>query len=349
MKIQKTYFGDYQESKIDLFALENDNGMVVKIMNYGATITSISIPSTDSSERTELVCGFENLDAYFSKEYINNSPYFGSTVGRYCSQIKNAKFSLDGKEYQLSTNCVDNNLHGGKIGFDKKVWQAKSINSDNAVGVEMTVESADMEEGFPGNVEASVTFQLTNKNEIIISYKATTDKITPLSLTNHTYFNLSGFEKDITNHKVSVLTGKRLETDATGAATGLVLNLDNAEDDLRGGKTVSDVHKAMGNGFEHFYVFEDAKFELQKVAEIVEPKSGRKLEVETTEPCMLFYTGMHTSDELKRETGDQFGKYRGFCFETHRYQNGPNIQGSPKTFTKPDEIFESQTIFRLTF
>lgn len=349
MKIQKTYFGEHQESKIDLFALENDNGVIVKIMNYGATITSITVPDKTGSERTELVCGFENLDAYFSKEYINNSPYFGCTVGRYCSQIKDAKFSLDGSEYQLATNCGDNNLHGGNIGFDKKVWQAKPIKTGDAVGVEMTVESPDMEEGFPGNVVATVTFQLTNKNEITISYKATTDKVTPLSLTNHTYFNLSGFEKDITKHKVSVLTGKRLEADETGAATGIVLNLDNAVDDLRGGKIVADVHKAMGTGFEHFYTFEHAKFELQKVAEIVEPKSGRKLEVETTEPCMLFYTGMYTSDELKRETGDQFGKFRGFCFETHRYQNGPNIQDSPKTFTKPDEVFESQTIFRLTF
>ncbi|MRT92025.1 aldose epimerase family protein [Ancylomarina sp. 16SWW S1-10-2] len=349
MKTQKSHFGDYQESKIDLFALENDNGMLVKIMNYGATITSITVPGSNGSERTELVCGFESFDSYFAKEYVINSPYFGSTVGRYCSQIKKAKFSLEGKEYQLATNAGENNLHGGNVGFDKKVWQAKSINSDNAVGVEMSLESPDMEEGFPGNVVASVTFQLTNKNEIIISYKATTDKITPLSLTNHTYFNLSGFKNDITNHKVSVLTGKRLETDETGAATGLVLNLDHAEDDLRGGKIVSEVQKAMGKGFEHFFIFEDAKFELQKVAEIIEPKSGRKLEVETTEPCMLFYTGTYTSDELKRETGDQFGKYRGFCCETHRYQNGPNIQGSPKTFTKPNETFESQTIYRLTF
>ncbi|PKQ63152.1 galactose mutarotase [Labilibaculum filiforme] len=349
MKIQKSHFGDYQESKIDLFALENDNGMIVKIMNYGACITSVSIPVANSSERTDLVCGFENFDSYFSKEYVNNSPYFGCTVGRYCSQIKNAKFNLEGKEYQLAKNAGENNLHGGKLGFDKKVWQAKSINSDNTVGVEMTVKSPDMEEGFPGNVVAAVTFQLTNKNEIIISYKATTDKLTPLSLTNHTYFNLSGFQKDITGHKVSVLTGKRLELDETGAATGLVLNLDNAVDDLRAGKTVADVHKAMGTGFEHFFIFDDAKFKLQKVAEVVEPESGRKLEVETTEPCMLFYTGMYTSNELKRETGNQFGKYRGFCCETHRYQNGPNIPNSPKTFTKPNEIFESQTIFRLTF
>lgn len=349
MKNQKSHFGTYQGEQIELFQLENDNGMIVKIMNYGATITSISIPSDDKSKRTELACGFDNFEAYFAKEYQENSPYFGCTVGRYCSQIKDAKFAIDGKEYQLAKNCGENNLHGGTVGFDKKVWQAESINTTDAVAVQLKLKSADMEEGFPGNVVATVRFTLTNKNEIRINYSATTDKTTPLSLTNHTYFNLSGFKSDITKHKVSVLTGKRLETDETGAATGLILDLDEAADDLRKGEIVADVHKAMETGFEHFFVFEDEKFELQKVAEVVDPESGRKLEVETTEPCMLFYTGMYTSDELKRENGDQFGKYRGFCCETHRYQNGPNIVGSPKTLTKAGELFESQTVFRLAF
>ena len=349
MKNEKSRFGEYQGEAIELFHLENDNGMIVKIMNYGATITSISIPSVNNSKRIELACGFDNFNAYFAKEYKGNSPYFGCTVGRYCSQIKDAKFAIDGKEYQLAKNCGENNLHGGTVGFDKKVWQAESTNTDNSVAVQLKLKSADLEEGFPGNVASTVTFMLTNDNEIQITYQATTDKKTPLSLTNHSYFNLSGFKNDITNHKVSVLTGKRLETDQTGAATGVILDLDNAVDDLREGKIVDDVHKAMDTGFEHFFVFEDAKFELQKVAEVVDPESGRKLEVETTEPCMLFYTGMYTSDELKRENGDQFGKYRGFCCETHRYQNGPNIEGSPKTMTRPNELFESKTVFRLTF
>ena len=204
-----------------------------------------------------------------------------------------------------------------------------------------------MEEGFPGNVEASVMIALNNNNEIIMDYRATSDKPTPLSLTNHTYFNLSGFNSDITGHDVSVFSGRRLELDDSGAATGKIINVEDAADDLRGSKNIGYVHNALGTGFEHFYVLKDNCTGLYRAAEITDPSSGRKLEVETTEPCMLFYTGKYTSDELKRETGDRYGKHRGFCCETHRFPNGPNIPDSPGTFTNPGELFESRTIFRL--
>ncbi len=348
MKTKKTVFGSFQDKDISLFELHNDKGMLVKIMNYGATITSISIPGKEGN-RVELACGFDSFESYFSEEYISNAPYFGCTVGRYSSQIKNSSFKLDGIEYMLDKNCGENNLHGGKVGFDKKIWEAEEYINDNSVGLHMTLLSKDMEEGFPGNVEVKVRFSLNNNNEICIDYKAITDKATPLSLTNHTYFNLSGFKTDITEHQARIHTNKRLGLDETGAATGVIVLTQDTADDMRAGKSISDAHRAIGAGFEHFYVFDNPGFNVQKVAEVEDPKSNRKLEVSSSEPCMLFYTGKYTSDLLIRENGDKFGKYRGFCCETHRYPNGPNIPNSPKSITYPGLDYTSKTIFKISW
>lgn len=343
MNLEKTKFGVFEGESIDLFTFSNDNGMIVKITNYGATITDILLPGGKS-----IACGFDSLDGYFAEEYKDNAPYFGSTVGRYCSQIKDSSFSMDGKEYQLARNCGENNLHGGASGFDKKIWNAEKIEQGDVVGVKMSLLSKDMEEGFPGDVQVSVTFLLTNDNEIKIDYLGVPTQKTPLSMTNHTYFNLSGFKEDILGHKVTVLSDMKQEADDTGAATGQTIDVSGTPDDLRNGKLIGDVQEARGCGFENFYLTE-TNFDLKKVAQMEHAASGTKLEVSTTEPCMLFYTGIYTSDKLKRESGDQYGPFRGFCFETHRYQNGPNIQGSPKTFTDAGENFSSSTIFKLTF
>ncbi|UMB61753.1 galactose mutarotase [Lutibacter sp. A80] len=342
MSINKSKFGSYQNEKIYLFSLKNKNGIECKITNYGATITSIIVPNS-KGEIENIACGFDALESYFGKDYIENSPYFGSTIGRYCSQIKNAKFSLNGKEFQLNTNCGDNNLHGGSIGFDKRIWKVEIVSNNN---LKMSLVSKDLEEGFPGNVEVSVLFSLTDENELSIEYTATPDQDTPLSLTNHTYFNLDAFSDTVENHLVQVHTSKKQEIDETGAGTGKILSIEGKADDLREGKKIGTVHKAMGDGFEHFYVFENTNFDLIEVAKISSEKSGRSLTVSSTEPCMLLYTGKYTSDNLKRENGEQYGKYRGFCCETHRYQNGPNIPNSPKSITKAGEEFKSSTIFK---
>ena len=341
MQIETSDFGIYNDIKIKEYTLKNKNGVEVKITNYGATITTIKVPDSKGNIQN-IACGFDTLDGYFGKEYVENSPYFGGTIGRYCSQIKDSKFTLNGKEHQLAKNCGENNLHGGVVGFDKKIWQAETL--DNAV--KMSLYSKDLEEGFPGNVEASVTFTLTSYNELRIDYSATPDQDTPLSLTNHTYFNLNAFSSTIENHNAKVNTSKRHEMDETGAATGKIVNINGEVDDLTKGKIIGDVHAAMGDGFEHFYVFDNADFKLQEVAQITSYESGRTLTVSSTEPCMLLYTGKYTSDAIKRENGERYGKYRGFCCETHRYQNGPNIENSPKSITKAGEEFKSTTIFK---
>ncbi|WP_152285431.1 aldose epimerase family protein [Flavicella marina] len=340
MSIQIVKFGEYEGKTINQYILSNSNGIEVSIMNYGATITSLKVPNSNGNIEN-IACGFDTLEGYFDKTYLENSPYFGGTIGRYCSQIKDATFTLNNRNYTLAKNCGDNNLHGGNQGFDKRVWQAKEIKN----GVEMTLLSKDLEEGFPGNVYVKVSFTLSDSNELKIGYSATTDQDTPLSLTNHTYFNLDAFSSNIENHKITIHSHLKQVMDQSGAGTGEITDVVNKVDDLTNGKIINEAHIAMGDGFEHFYIFED-DFKLKELANIQSDKSGRKLTVFSNEPCMLFYTGKYTSDEIKRENGEQYGKYRGFCFETHRYQNGPNLENSPKSITKAGEEFSSTTVFK---
>lgn len=348
MKIEIIEFGEYKGVKILLFKLTNDNGIVVKLMNYGATISSITIPEKNG-QVASIVSGFDKFEDYFSEEYIANAPYFGCTVGRYCSQIKDASFSLEGKTYKLANNCGKNNLHGGNNGFDKIVWMTLPYESPDSVGINFSTLSNDMEEGFPGNITANVLIRLTNDNEIIFDYSATTDKTTPISLTNHSYFNLSGFKQNVETHRVQIFSNQLQEMDDTGAGTGQILNVSNSINDLQIGAIIGSIHKALGQGFEHFYIFENQDSKLQKMALITEPETNRKLEVFSTEPCMLFYTGKYTSDNLQRNKDEKYGKYSGICCETHRWQNGPNILDSPNTLTYPDKPFKSTTVFKLTF
>ncbi len=343
MKIAQTHFGMLEGNEVRLYTLENNNGIRVKISNYGATITSIVVPGKERGPE-DIVCGFNTFENYFSKEYQDNAPYFGGTIGRYCSQIKDSKFSLNGIEFQLAQNCGTNNLHGGTVGFDKKIWEVKPF-KQNTSQLEMKLRSGHLEEGFPGNVYINVTFSLDDENQLLIDYKALTDHNTPFSMTNHTYFNLSGFTETVEGHTIQINSDRKQIWDSSGAATGENISITSLPDDLRNPKMLGEVHEALGDGFEHYYIFKDKGFALEKVAEIKDHKSGRSLEVSTTEPGMLFYTGKYTSNDLRRESGQQYGKYRGFCCETHRYPNGPNLPDSPKSILKKGESFDSTTIF----
>ena len=345
MELKKTLFGSIGETEIDLFTLTNDKGVSVSITNFGATITSIKVPDKNG-QIEEICCGFDALKGYFTAEYLNNAPYFGGTIGRYCSQIKNAKFKLNGRVYNLSKNVGENNLHGGNIGFDKRIWEVATPEDALDSSLKMQLFSADMEEGFPGNLRVSVTFTLNNDNELIIRYEASTDADTPFAITNHTYFNLSGFKNTVEQHRVMIDSAKKQLWDASGAATGENIELHGGADDLRAPKIIGEVQEKLGDGFEHYFLFDAKGFELAKVAEICDPQSSRTLEIFTTEPGMLFYTGKYTSDELSRESGQKYGKYRGFCCETHRYPNGPNLADAPRSILKKEELFESSTIFK---
>lgn len=345
--VKQKKIGSYQDQDIMQYTLHNSQGMEVKIINYGATITAINTPDLNGGLKN-IVCGFDTLEGYFQEAYIQNAPYFGCTVGRYASRIKDGRFSIDGQDYTLAVNNGSNHLHGGLIGFDKKVWNAEVIESDGTAKLQMSLQSPHMEEGYPGNLTIKVSFSLNEENEISIEYEGTTDQSTPLSMTNHTYFNLSGFDQTIEQHKAVINSSKILVPDATNVPVGVIEDVTGTVADLQSGRILGDCFKDMQTGFEHYYLFDKSLESLEKVAEFTDTNSNRKVEILTTEPGALFYTGYFTSDDLKRESGDQYGRYRGLCFETSRYPNGPNLTDSPNSITHPDELYKSQTIFKIS-
>ncbi|PWJ58028.1 aldose 1-epimerase [Dyadobacter jejuensis] len=347
MKVSSSSFGEVDGQTISIFKLQNDQGMVVSITNYGATITSLVVPDA-TGQLADVVCGFDKLEDYFSEDYLNNAPYFGCTVGRYAGRIKDGEYTINGQVYKGCQNNGSNHLHGGKLGFDKKVWEPKLV--DSGTGVEMRLSSPAGEEGYPGEVDITVTFTLTQDNQLKIRYQGTTDRETPLSLTNHSYFNLSGFEADITGHVAQVDSEYYLLPDATNVPVGERASVEGTPADLRNGVALGTCFVDMPTGFEHYYVFRHRLGVLSPVARFADPISGRTLEVSTTEPGMLFYTGYYTADSLKRnEGGPQFGRFKAFCCETSRYPNGPNIADAPGSTTKPAEVYSSETIFRFSW
>ncbi|MEM9834521.1 MAG: galactose mutarotase, partial [Bacteroidota bacterium] len=233
------------------------------------------------------------------------------------------------------------------VGFDKQVWSAETVDSDEGIGVKMSLVSPDGDEGYPGEVAVTVTFLLNNSNELAIHYFAEANQTTPLSLTNHTYFNLTGFQDTIENHQVQIQADTFLQPDETNVPVGGIASVADTPADLRSEQRLGDALSQLKTGFEHFYCFNPSD-SIQTVAKFSDPASKIGLEVATTEPGILFYTGYFTSDELQRENGDQYGRFRGFCCETSRYPNGPNLVDSPGSLTSPGTPYHSATVFKLT-
>lgn len=344
MGISKAPFGTVDGVDVDLYTLQNANGMAVKITNYGGTITSLVVPDGQGGS-ADIVCGFDSLESYFSEAYKNNSPYFGCTVGRYAARIKDAAFRVDGVEYPVAANDGTNHIHGGIKGFDKCVWEAE-IEGDC---LRLSLTSPDGDEGYPGRVDATVVFSLTEANELTLDYSAVTDKATPLSLTNHTYFNLNGFRKNILDTEAMIVSDKLLTVDETNVQLGEEFPVAGTVWDYNKPKPFRAVFEEQPMGFETYYIFSKPVGAFGKVAEFADASSGRRLEVLTSEPSMLMYTGCYTSDELARESGAQFGQFRAFCCETSRYPNGPNIAGSPNSITHPGETYSQKTVFKFSW
>jgi aldose 1-epimerase len=341
MSISSKPFGSVDGKPVGLYTLENANGVVAKITNYGGIVTSLVVPDS-AGNKADIVCGFDTLEGYFADAYKANSPYFGCLVGRYAARVKDGAFTVDGVDYKVATNDGPNHLHGGIKGFDKCVWGAE-VDGDS---LKLTLSSPDGDEGYPGNLEVVATYTLTDDNELCIDYSATTDKATPLSLTNHTYFNLSGFQDKILGHMAQIASDKFLLPDETNVQVGDEFEVAGSVWDYNKAKPIGDVFGEKPMGFETYYVFSKPVGEFAKVAEFVDPASGRKLEVTTSEPGMLMYSGFYTSDELKRESGAQFGQFRAFCCETSRYPNGPNIAGAPDSILAAGDTYTQKTVFK---
>lgn len=332
---------------VELYTLRNAKGTEVTIANYGARIVSIKVPDK-SGKFDDIVLGFDDLPGYTGPA----DPYFGATIGRYANRIAGGRFMLDGNTYTLAKNNGPNSLHGGVAGFDKKVWTATARNDRDVL---MTLVSPNGDEGFPGNLFASVTFALTDGNELQIRYSATTDKDTVVNLTNHSYFNLAGQgQGDVLGHIVTIDADRFTPVDAGLIPTGELKTVDGTPFDFRKPAAIGaridspDPQLKLAGGYDHNYVLNKKSSGLQLAARVVEPKSGRVLEVLTTEPGMQFYTGNNLGGPITGAGGKVYQRRSAFCMETEHFPDSPNHPAFPSTTLKPGETFRSETVYRFS-
>ena len=328
---------------IELLTLTNSKGMQAQIMTYGATVVSLTAPDK-SGKYADVVQGMENLEGYLA-----GVPYFGAIVGRYGNRIGHAQFQLDGKTYNLPKNDGDNTLHGGVVGFDKKVWTAKTGDGN----VEFTVVSDDGDQGFPGKLTAHVTYTLTDNDELKIEYVATTDKPTVVNLTNHTYFNLAGQgEGNILDHQVTLLADRFTPVDAGLIPTGELKPVAGTPFDFTKATAIGarinqqDEQLTYGKGYDHNWVLNGSG--MKKAAEVYEPKSGRVMEVMTEEPGLQFYTGNFLDGKIKGKGGRVYGHRAAFCMETQHFPDSPNKPAFPTTELKPGQTYKTSTVYKFS-
>ncbi|NLX25464.1 MAG: galactose mutarotase [Lentisphaerae bacterium] len=345
---QETAVSDFDS--IQQFTLKNKNGMIVKITNYGATITSIIVPDRDGN-MADVALGYDSVEGYvnaIAREYL------GAVVGRYGNRIAEGKFSIDGEEYELATNNGENHLHGGYMGFDKVVWTAEVV----ADGVKFSYLAKDGEEGYPGNLNLSVTYTLTDDNEIKMHYEATTDKPTIVNVTNHTYFNLAGEGSDsILDHVLQINGSKTTPVDAGLIPTGEFADVTGTPFDFRQPKVIGkdidadDQQIEYGPGYDHNWVLDRQGDGMQLAATLSEPKSGRVMEVFTEEPCIQFYSGNFLAGNLTGKSGKVYKERSALCLETQHAPDSINHEGEagwPSVILRPGEKYDTTTIYKFS-
>ncbi|MFM7118170.1 MAG: aldose epimerase family protein [Planctomycetota bacterium] len=328
-------------AEVTLYTCRNAGGSTMKLIDYGATVVALEVPDRQGKLGNVLltcpdIAGFEACTMYFN-----------CSVGRYCNRIAKGKFSLDGKEYTLATNNAPNHLHGGTKGFDKVMWKAEPFEATGAAGVTFKYESKDGEEGYPGNVSAKVTYTLTDKNEFIIEFRATTDKATPVNLTNHNYWNLAG-SGTIREHELKLNSGRYLPVDATAIPTGEMTAVSGTPFDFSDftaiGKRLNDVG-GTPIGYDHCYVVDGEAGRLRPAATVRDPQSGRKMEIHTTEPGIQFYSGNFLDGT---DISGNYAQYSGFCLETQHFPDSPNRPEWPNTILKPGEQYFHKTVHKFS-
>jgi aldose 1-epimerase len=334
---------------IDLYTFRNGKGVEASITNFGGRIVKLLVPDRNG-ESADVALGFDGLDGYLEK-----NPYFGALVGRYANRIAGAQFTLDGKTYHLAANDGSNSLHGGTKGFDKVVWRSSEISFDGEPALQLEYLSADGEDGYPGNLQARVVYRLTEANELRLDYFASTDKKTVLNLTNHCYFDLSGQgEGNVLDHVVTINADKFTPVDHNLIPTGELRSVEGTPFDFRRparvGERIDEKNEQLklGIGYDHNFVLNREGGGLTQAARAVEPKSGRVLEVLTTQPGVQFYTGNHLTGSVIGKGGVAYGFRTGFCLETQYFPNSPNQPSFPSTELAPGEEFRSSTVFRFT-
>jgi len=345
LAVTSSAFGTTPEGvPVDLLTLKNANGVEVRIITYGATIVSIRVPDRNG-RFDDVVTGFDSLDGY-----ITRPRFFGAIAGRYANRIANARFTLDGKTYELAANNGKNHLHGGRRGFDKVVWKAAPFERNGSPGVRLTYVSVDGEEGYPGTLTATLTYTLTTQNELALDYEATTDKATPINLTNHSYFNLAGDGRgDILQHLLQIDADRYTPTDETQIPTGELAAVAGTPFDFRRATAVGaridadDEQIRRGKGYDHNFVLNGSGF--RHAARLVDPSSGRTMDVSTTEPGVQLYTGNNLDGSAVGKNGHAYGRRTSLCLETQHFPDSPNHASFPSTILRPGDHFQSRTVF----
>lgn len=347
--VEKKVFGLTKEGKeADLYTVVNKNGAKAVYTNYGAILVSLYMPDKDGN-MADVVLGYDELEKYFE-----NDPNFGATIGRHANRIGGAKFELNGVTYELDKNDGNNNLHGGFNGYHKRLWDAKSYDEEDGTVMEFSYESADMDQGFPGNLKVTVCYKLTDDNEIVISYKAVCDKDTVLNLTNHTYFNLAGHASGtILNHKVWIDSDEMTYADEESIPNGDIIKVAGTPMDFNTEKVIGDDidsdynQTKWGKGFDHNWILKTKKGELSLVATLKEETTGRLMEVYTDLPGMQFYSGNFLKGDVPGKDGATYSHRTGLCFETQYYPNAINVPSFPQPVIKAGEEFT--TVTKYTF
>lgn len=329
--------------QVDHYTLTNADQMTVEIITYGGIITAIRVPDRSGTLKN-LVLGFDRL-----ADYETRSPYFGCIAGRYANRIAKGRFSLDGKTYQLATNNGVNALHGGVKGFDKQVWTAQTAEDQNEASLTLSYLSVDGEEGYPGNLQVTVVYTLTATNDLRIDYAAVTDAPTIINLTNHSYFNLAG-GGSIENHLLMLNADRYTPVDDTSIPTGELAPVDGTPFDFRTPTRIGDLIRTphpqiiIGRGYDHNFVLNPADTDTL-AARLHDPKSGRVLDVYTTEPGVQFYSGSFLDGSLVGSGGETYRQGDALCLETQHFPDSPNQPHFPSTVLRPGETFRSSTIF----
>ncbi len=347
LSMTRSPFGTLPDGQaVEAFIFSNGRGVEVTAITYGGIITSLKVPDRTGTPG-DIVLGYDALQGY-----LDQSPFLGTIVGRYGNRIAKGRFTLDGHTYSLPINNGANHLHGGPQGFDKKVWAAEPFEREDGVGVVFRLASPDGDMGYPGTLQAIVTYTLTRDNALRFDYEATTDKATPVNLTQHTYFNLAGAGNgDILGHEIAIRADRYTPVDKGLIPTGELASVEGTPFDFRSstaiGARIDADHAqiAFGGGYDHNMVFTRTGDGLEQVISVYEPTTGRTMSVATTQPGTQFYTGNFLDGTITGKGGRVYARRSGFCLETQHFPDSPNKPAFPSTILRPGETYRSSTTY----
>jgi aldose 1-epimerase len=347
-RIERSPFGRLPGGEaVEVFTIRNTSGVEVRVVGFGGAILSVRVPDREG-RFADVVLGYDSLSGYVADE-----AYFGAVIGRYANRIRGGRFSLDGREYTLPTNNGPNHLHGGPRGLHKVLWTAEELQAPAGTGVALAYTSPDGEEGYPGTLDVRVTYTLTDRDELVMDYVAATDRPTPVNLTQHTYFNLTGDPgRDVLAHELHLNAEHFTPVDETLIPTGEIAPVAGTAFDFRRPAPLGaridayDVQLARAGGYDHNFVLHGGGGALALAARVYEPTTGRVLEVHTTEPGVQFYSGNFLDGGIRGKEGKRYGHRCGFCLESQHFPDSPNQPTFPSAVLRPGERYTSRTVYR---